>query len=104
MLLLRSVQATDCRTKKEVVPMRHENGAPANHRPLVALSTTLAFLLGSVAVGLLAAVVGPGNLYYWVGTYLVPVMVLLGVVIAVLALLVWALKRLPDPPYRDRWQ
>ena len=82
--------------------MRHENGAPANRRPLAALSTTLAVLLGFV--GLLAAVVGPGSLYYWVVTYLVPIMTMLGVVIGALWLLVWALKKLPDPPYRDRRQ
>src|SRR5918997_4816320 len=29
--------ATDCRTNKETVSMRHENAAPANRRPLAAL-------------------------------------------------------------------
>ena len=39
-----------------------------------------------------------------VGTYLLPVGVILGVVVAVLALLMWAVDRLPSSPYRDRWQ
>ena len=40
----------------------------------------------------------------WVGTYLLPVGVILGVVVAVLALLMWALDRLPGSPYRGRLQ
>jgi protein-S-isoprenylcysteine O-methyltransferase Ste14 len=51
-----------------------------------------------------AATVGPGRAIDWVVAYLIPVVVVLCVVIAVLALLTWALKRLPASPYRDRWQ
>ena len=81
--------------------MRHENGTPVNPRRLAALSTMLVV----VFVGLLAAiVVGPGRTIGWIVTYFIPVGVILGVVIAVLALLVWALKKLPTPPYRDWWQ
>lgn len=80
---------------------RHGNGATANRRLFAALYTMLVV----VFLGLFAAtVVGSGGALYWVGTYLIPVVVILGVVIAALALLVWALKRLPNPPYRDRWQ
>ncbi len=45
-----------------------------------------------------------GETIGWVGTYLLPVGAILGVVIVVLALLMWALERLPGSPYRDRWQ
>jgi hypothetical protein len=90
--------ASDRRANKEVVLMSHENGTPANRRPLAALYT----MLGVVLVVVLAAtVVGPGRAIDWLGTYLIPVMVILGVVFAAWALLVWALKRLPDPPYRE---
>ncbi len=58
-----------------------------------------------LVVGILAAtVVGPGRAIDWVGSYLVPVAVILGVITAVLALLVWVIERSPDPPYRDRLQ
>ena len=93
--------ATDRCVKKEVVLMRYANGTPANPRRLAALSTMLVV----VFVGLLAAiVVGSGRAIGWIVTYFIPVGVILGVVIAVLALLVWALKKLPTPPYRDWWQ
>ncbi len=48
-------------------------------------------LVGAVAVG-------------WVGSYLVPVVVILVVVIYVVALGLWAAERLPEPPNRDRLQ
>jgi hypothetical protein len=47
---------------------------------------------------------GPGSAIGWVGTYLIPVAVITGAIIATLALLVWVVKRSPDPPYRDRLQ
>ncbi len=63
----------------------------------------VAFVL--LVLGILAAiVVGLERLGYWVGAYLVPVAVIVGVIIAVLALLVWMIERSPDPPYRDRLQ
>lgn len=80
--------------------MRHENGVPAVRRPPAVLSKILviAFVFG----GLLAAIgVGIERLGYWFGTYLVPFAVILGVIAAVLALLVWVIERSPDPPYRD---
>jgi protein-S-isoprenylcysteine O-methyltransferase Ste14 len=94
--------ASDRCVKMEVVLMRHANRTPANRRLLAALSTMLVV----VFVVVLAAfvVVGPGRAIGWIVTYFIPVGVILGVVIAVLALLVWALKRLPTPPYRDWWQ
>jgi hypothetical protein len=40
----------------------------------------------------------------WVGTYLVPVVVILAVIIFTLTLVMWAVERLPESPNRDRWQ
>jgi hypothetical protein len=40
----------------------------------------------------------------WVGSYLVPVVVILVVAIYSVALVMWALGRWPDPFDRDRWQ
>ncbi len=45
-----------------------------------------------------------GGTIGWVGTYLLPMGVILGMVVAVLALLMWALDRLPSSPYRGRLQ
>ncbi len=45
-----------------------------------------------------------GTMIGWVGSYLLPVGVILGVVVVVLALLMWALDRLPSSPYRGRLQ
>ena len=82
--------------------MRNENGTPANRRRLVALAAMLVV----VFVGLLAAmiVVGPGRAIDWVVSYLIPVGMITGVVIAALALLVWVVKRLPTSPFRDWYQ
>ncbi len=81
--------------------IRHENGIPATRRHLAALSTMVVIVL----VGVVAAiVVGLGRAIDWVGSYLVPVAVITGVVIACLALLVWVVKRLPESPSRDRYQ
>ena len=58
-----------------------------------------------LVVGIPAAIAfGPGSAIGWVGTYLIPVAVITGVVIASLALLVWVVKRLPESPLRDWWQ
>jgi branched-subunit amino acid permease len=80
--------------------MRHENGTLANRHRLAALSTIVVVVLVVVA----ATVVGPGKAIDWVGNYLIPVGLITGVIIAALALLVWAVKRLPNPPYRNWWQ
>jgi hypothetical protein len=79
--------------------MRHENGTLANRHRLAALSTIVVVVLVVVA----ATVLGPGKAIYWVGNYLIPVGVITGVIIASLALLAWAVKRLPNPPYRNWW-
>jgi hypothetical protein len=58
-----------------------------------------------LVVGILAViVVGLEGFGYWVGTFIIPVVVTLGVVITVLALLVWVIERSPAPPFRDRLQ
>jgi protein-S-isoprenylcysteine O-methyltransferase Ste14 len=85
----------------EVVLMRHENGSPANRQRLAALATTVVVVLAGIVAG---TVVGPGKAIDWLVNYLVPVGVITGVIIAALALLVWAVKRLPNPPYRNWWQ
>ncbi len=60
----------------------------------------VAFVL--MVVGVLAAtLVGTGEAIGWLSAYLIPVVVVLAVIIASLALLVWVLERLPNPPYRD---
>ena len=83
--------------------MRHENGFTANRQRLAALFALLAVVL--VIVGLLAAVVvGLGGAIGWVVTYLIPTLVILGVVIAALALLVGVVKRLPESSLRDWYQ
>jgi protein-S-isoprenylcysteine O-methyltransferase Ste14 len=99
---LRSHSHRPCRKKeKEVVLMRHENGTPANRQRLAVLCAIVVVVLVVVVA---ATVVGPGKAIDWVGNYLIPVVVITGVVIAALALLVWAVKRLPNPPYRNWWQ
>ncbi len=58
-----------------------------NRRPMATLSALLAVVLA--IVGLLAAVVvGPGEAIGWVVTYLMPTLVILGVVFGVVGLLV----------------
>jgi fatty acid desaturase len=69
--------------------MKHQNIPPVTRRSLLRLLVLLAGIC--VLAGLVGAVVG------WVGTYLVPV-----VVILVVALVMWAVERLPEPPNRDR--
>jgi cytochrome c biogenesis protein CcdA len=76
--------------------MRHENMPSVTRRSLLRLLVLLAGIC--VLVGLVGAVVG------WVGTYLVPAVMILAVVILVVALIMWAIERLPDPPNRDRLQ
>ena len=58
--------------------MRHENGTPTNRRLHAALYTMLAFAFGFAG---LVAVVGPGMAIGWMVTYLIPVVVILGVVL-----------------------
>jgi protein-S-isoprenylcysteine O-methyltransferase Ste14 len=93
--------------------MRHENETPANrrrrlhaaiYRPYTRASTMLVVVL-VVLVGILEAIaVGPGRVIDWLVNYLIPVGVVTGVVIATVALLLYAFKRLPDSPPRDWWQ
>ena len=76
--------------------MRYENIPSVTPRSLLRLLVLLAGIC--VLVGLVGVVVG------WVGTYLVPVVVIFVVMIFTLALVMWAVERLPEPPNRDRWQ
>ncbi len=76
--------------------MRHENIPSVTPRSLLRLLILLAGIC--VLVGLVGAVVG------WVGTYLVPAVVILAVVIYIVALGLWVAERWPVPPNRDRRQ
>ena len=76
--------------------MSHENIPSVTRRSLLRLLVLLAGIC--VLAGLVGAVVG------WVGTYLVPVVVIIAVAIYIVALLMWAVERLPEPPNRDRLQ
>jgi cytochrome c biogenesis protein CcdA len=76
--------------------MSHENTPSVTRRSLLRL---LVLLVGiCVFVGLVGIVVG------WVGTYIVPVVVILAVVIYIVALGLWVAERWPMPPNRDRMQ
>ncbi len=66
-----------------------ENGAATERRSLPMLLAVLAVVLFVV----LAAVVG------WVGTYLVPVVVIIGAVVVSFGLLVWVAGKLDDRWY-----
>jgi branched-subunit amino acid permease len=76
--------------------MKHQNIPSVTSRSLLRLLVLLAGIC--VLAGLVGAVVE------WVGTYLVPVVMILVVVILVVALVMWAVERLPEPPNRDRLQ
>jgi branched-subunit amino acid permease len=78
--------------------MRHENETPAKRRRLVALFTIVVVVLVAVVA---AVVVGPGRAIGWVGDYLIPVVVITGVVITSLALLLWALRGIPESTLRE---
>ena len=75
--------------------MSHEDTPSVTRRSLLNLLVLLAGIC--VLVGLVDLVVG------WVGTYIVP-MVILAVVIYIVALGLWAAERWPVPPSRDRMQ
>lgn len=76
--------------------MSHEKRPSVTRRSLLRLLVLLAGIC--VFVDLVGIVVG------WVGTYIVPVVVILAVVIYIVALGLWAVERLPVPPNRDRMQ
>jgi hypothetical protein len=76
--------------------MSDENTPSVTRRGLLRLLVLLAGIC--VLVGLGDLVVG------WVGTYLVPVVVILAVVLYIVAFGLWAVERLPVPPNRDRMQ
>ena len=69
-----------------------------NRRPLVALSEMLAVVLVIVGV-LAAAIVGPGEAIGWVVTYLIPTLVILGVVVGTIFLVAWEGGKAYDTKY-----
>ena len=76
--------------------MRHENGTPAedHRRRLRAASYTM--LVVVLVVVLAAIVVGPGRVIDLVGAYLVPMVVVLGVIVGVFGLAAWEIAKLHD--------
>jgi cytochrome c biogenesis protein CcdA len=76
--------------------MNHENTPSVTRRTLLRL---LVLLVGiCVLVALAGLVVG------WVGTYLVPVVVIVAVIIYIVALGLWVAERWSVSPNRDRRQ
>ena len=71
--------------------------SPTTKHPLVMRLAIIAVVFLVVSI---AAIVGPN----WVGLYVLPVVVIVGVVYGAIILMVWAIKGLPTPPYRDWWQ
>lgn len=67
---------------------------------LVRTSARIVFVLLVVDIAW-AIAYGPGAAIGWIVTYLSPVAVITGAIIASLALLLWASKRLPESPLRD---
>ncbi len=64
-----------------------------NRRSRAALYTMLVVVL----LGILAAiVVGPGRVIDWLGAYLIPVLVVLGVIVGVFGLAAWEIAKLHD--------
>jgi hypothetical protein len=63
-------------------------------RPLATLSTTLVIL--AVVVGLASIVVGPSSAIDYVGTHLLPVVSILGVLAVVVGLSMWKGEKVPD--------
>jgi cytochrome c biogenesis protein CcdA len=76
--------------------MSHEDTPSVTRRSLLRLMVLLAGIC--VFVGLVGIVVG------WVGTYIVPVVVILAVVIYIVALGLWVAERWPVPRNRDQMQ
>jgi hypothetical protein len=86
--------------KKEVVLMRHENGTPTKRlRRLSALSTMAVVVLVAVVA---AIAIGPGRVIDWLGAYLIPVLVVLGVIVGVFGLAAWEIAKLHDK-HKQPW-
>ncbi len=70
-----------------------------NRRSRAALYTMLVVVL----VGILAAIfVGPGRVIDWLGAYLIPVLVVLGVIVGVFGLAAWEIAKLHDK-HKQPW-
>ncbi len=79
--------------------MMRENEPPAYRRRLAALRALLVVaLLGLLA----AAVVGPGRAIGWVVNYVIPVVLVMGVIFGVFGVAAWGLATLYDK-YRHHW-
>jgi hypothetical protein len=68
---------------KEVVPMRRQNRIPFDRRPLAMLLGAFVF----VCVVAVIAIVGPGRVFHWLVSFLIPMAVILLVVIGTIGLL-----------------
>ena len=68
---------------KEVVPMRRQNRIPFDRHPLVMLLGAFIF----VCVVAVIAIVGPGRVFHWLVSFLIPMAVILLVVVGTIGLL-----------------
>ncbi len=68
---------------KEVVPMRRQNPIPFDRHPLVMLLGAFVF----VCVVAVIAIVGPGRVFHWLVSFLIPMVVILLVVVGTIGLL-----------------
>ncbi len=68
---------------KEVVPMRRQNPIPFDRHPLVMLLGAFVF----VCVVAVIAIVGPGRVFHWLVSFLIPMAVILLVVVGTIGLL-----------------
>jgi uncharacterized BrkB/YihY/UPF0761 family membrane protein len=72
---------------------------PAKRRRLAALSTMLGVM---VVVVVAASVVGSGRAIDWLGNYLIPVLVVLGVIVGVFGLAAYEIAKLHDK-HKQPW-
>ena len=68
---------------KEVVPMRRQNRIPFDRHPLAMLLGAFVF----VCVVAVIAIVGPGRVFHWLVSFLIPMVVILLVVVGTIGLL-----------------
>ena len=68
---------------KEVVPMRRQNPIPFDRHPLAMLLGAFVFVFAVAVI----AIVGPGRVFHWLVSFLIPMVVILLVVVGTIGLL-----------------